>query len=116
MKGGKTMKASLFLLRDPRWLLGHFLGKLFYQERVDKDGNIVLPKKFFRNLNQKLMENGYSPPYIMTREECHSFWNRITNDEKFVGNRPDEYAAKSRGIIEFLPKFQTLYTPPPAHP
>lgn len=95
------MKLPTIVRRAQRYLFG----KLFYQERVDERGSIIPPKRFFSNLNQKIIESGYAPPWILTREECHNFWKSITNEEKFAGNRPGDYAAKSMGIFEFLHNF-----------
>ncbi len=101
------MRLSLFLWRAQRRLFGCHLGKLFYQGRIDKEGNIIPPKKFFRYFNQRLIERSYTPPWAMTKEECQWFWKSITNEEKFGGNKPAEYAVKSMGIIEFLHNFWT---------
>ena len=95
------MKLPTIVRKAQRYLLG----KIFYQGSVDELGNIIPPKRFFRNLNQKIIESGYAPPWILTREECQNFWKSITNEEEFAGNRPADYAAKSMGVVEFLHDF-----------
>lgn len=80
--------------------------KIFvYQGRLDSLDNFIHRKKIFSRFNQYLMENGYTPPWIITRQECLDFWRRITNDREFTGNRPNAYATKSPGIVQFLDQF-----------
>lgn len=84
--------------------IGKLLNKFIYQGRVDEDGQIVKPN-WFHSVNQRLMEGGFSPPWVMSQRKCLSFWSQINNEEQFKGNRPQDYAAKSRGIIDFLHTF-----------
>ncbi|MGH9367617.1 MAG: class I SAM-dependent methyltransferase [Thermoanaerobaculia bacterium] len=90
---------------NPRRLLFVCLGKLFYRDRVDGEGNIIRPKRFFTSLNQRLIEKGFTPPWIWSAEECHRFWASRQNNEESAGNRPVDYAAKEMGIIDFLDGF-----------
>ena len=101
----KTENARVPIVRA----LGVMLSKLFYQPLVDKEGNPISLRPFWGKLNRNLMENGYSPPWIMTRQECLYFWSSIPNSPEFSGNRPDEYAPKKIGIIKFLHEF---WSPP----
>lgn len=98
-----------FLWRASRKVFGGFLSKLFYQQRVDTNGEVIPPKKFLTVFNQRLVENGFVPPWVMTKDECQDFWASISNKEEYAGNRPDEYARKDKGIIEFLHNF---WSPP----
>lgn len=84
-----------------RW----FFGKIFFQARMDKKGNIASPKKIITNLNQCLIEKGYNLPWIWTKEECRSFWVSKKNEDKQDGNRPECYAKKPSGIVDFLCDF-----------
>jgi len=89
----------------PRRLLLICLGKLFYRQRVDTDGKILRPKRFLTSLNQWLIEEGFTPPWIWSTEECHSFWASLQNNEESAGNKPVDYADKAMGIITFLDRF-----------
>jgi SAM-dependent methyltransferase len=80
-------------------------GVIFYTPRVNKDGNVVAPLPIITNMNQRIIEAGLAPPWILTRKECLAFWSQIDNDPKWGGNRPSYYAAKSRGVIDFLHSF-----------
>ena len=84
-------------------LVGYSCGKLFYQERLDKNGN-PFRKRFFCELNQRLIENGYSLPWIRAREECLTYWRSCTN-ESVDGNKPSVYSHKPGGIVSFLSQF-----------
>ena len=76
-----------------------------YEGRGDRLRHPIHRRKIFSRLNQYLMENGYTPPWIITKQECLDFWRRITNDKKFVGNRPHDYAVKPPGIGQFFHQF-----------
>lgn len=78
---------------------------LIYQEQLDKFGNILSLKPFFGNLNQKLMEMGRSPFWIITQKECHNHWSNISNTSENSTNTPNFYAQKDEGIVKFLINF-----------
>jgi SAM-dependent methyltransferase len=84
----------------------------YFTKRVLTNSAILSPRRFFRNLDQKIIESGYTPPWILTREERLNFWKSITNEEEFAGNRPADYAAKSMGIVDFLHDFWTPWVGP----
>ena len=89
------------IYRIQRALLGSILSKLFYQSRVDGSGNPIMLKPFFGKINQKLMEKGFTVPWIMTREQCWAYWDSVFSDKKGV----QVYAKKPPGIIQFLHQF-----------
>ena len=111
MLGGMALagakNALRYIPKASKGGLSVILGKLFYQPLVDKDNNPVALRPFWGKLNQKLMENGYAVPWIMTRQQCLDYWSSISNSPEFSGNRPDEYASKPAGIIQFLHEFWT---------
>lgn len=41
------MDLLTFVMKAQRKFFSSTLGKLFYQQRLDKNGNIILPRKFF---------------------------------------------------------------------
>lgn len=81
--------------------LSKVLGKLFYQPRIDRKGNPVLLRPFFGEVNRKLMEGGYTAPWIMTRQQCWQRWNSTY----YTDDRPYEDALKPAGIVQFLHEF-----------
>ena len=99
------MNLSTFLWKAQRIFFGRYVGKLFYQPRVDKEGNPVRLRKFFGPINQRLMEAGKIVPWILTRQDCIDFWGSVSNDPKYTGNRPDRLARKPGGIVQFLYEF-----------
>lgn len=99
------MKLSTFLWKAQRKFFGRYVGKLFYQPRIDKQGNLVRLRKFFGPINQRLTEAGKNLPWILTGQECIDFWSSVCNDPKYAGLRPDEYASKPGGIVQFLHEF-----------
>jgi SAM-dependent methyltransferase len=99
------MRQGVLARMNARRLLLVCLGKLLYQQRVDTDGNVLRPKIFLTSFNQRLIENGFTPPWIWSLEECHSFWASLQNNQESAGNRPDDYAGKEMGIIDFLDRF-----------
>jgi len=101
------MNHKKFARITPRRVLSASLGRLFYQDRVDKDGNVTPPRPVLAELNRRLVERGFSPPWTMTKQECQDFWASRKNDEQSLGNRPVDYAIKDTGIINFLHSFWT---------
>lgn len=99
------MKLSTFLWKAQRKFFGRYVGKLFYQPRVNKQGNPVRLRRFFGSINQRLTEAGKNLPWILTGEECINFWSSICNDPKYATCRPDEEARKPGGIVQFLHEF-----------
>ena len=99
------MDLGTTLWRAQRKVFGRVLGAaFFYQPQVDRQQNPV-PLRRLGPVNQWLMERGCTPPWVMSRGEVHAFWSGISNDGRFAGNRPDEYAQKPQGIIHFLDDF-----------
>lgn len=99
------MSGRSFVKKAERRLFFHCLGKLFYQKRVDNEGNIVPPKRFFSALNQKVIESGWSPPWVITHEECKTLWGSTESIDGFPANRWAYYVDKDTGIVEFLHRF-----------
>ena len=99
------MKIANFVFKAQRKVFGEYMGKLFYQPRVDKYGNPLPLRKLFGRINQFLMENGYSPPWILTKQECYEFWSSTTDEEKFGGTRIGVITTKPPGIVQFLNEF-----------
>ena len=93
-----------FLWKLQRKVFGQYIGKMFYQHKVDSKGQVV-PLRRLGEINRWLMEQGCLAPWIFTKRECHEYWMRITNDERHAGNRPDEYATKPQEIFDFLQQF-----------
>jgi len=91
-----------FLWKALRALFGHALSKLFYQPRIDEKGEPTLLRPFFGEVNRKLMEKGYSAPWILAREQCLEFWSSISNAPRCTGNRPCAQVQKPGGIVLFL--------------
>jgi SAM-dependent methyltransferase len=54
-------------------------------------------------INQALIERGRTPPWVWSREQCERFWRASGNGTE--GNRPQDYAAKDRAIVDFLDRF-----------
>lgn len=104
MKNPKT-DLFAFLWKVQRRLFSGYAGRMFHQEMVDKKGNVIPLRKIFGDINQKIIEKGYTPPWLMTKNECLGFWASITNNARFAGNRPDEYAAKPSGITKLMHDF-----------
>lgn len=94
------MRYRAFLRKVPRALFGRFLSTIFYQPRIDEKGEPTLLRPFFGEVNRKLMEKGYTTPWILTREQCWKHW-----DSFYTGNKPYEYAQKPAGIVQFLHEF-----------
>jgi len=87
-----------------RRLWGYRVGNaLFFQPAVDKDGRAVKLQPLFGRLNQLIMERGWSPPWIMTKDECEAYWR--SRDNLSDGNRPSMFATKDLGIIRFMHGF-----------
>lgn len=75
---------------------------MFYQDRLDSDAKPRPLRPILGTLNQRLMEHGWTTPWIMTSAECREYWGQITNDLRFEGNRPEDYARKSTEVVRFL--------------
>lgn len=89
-----------------RSVWGYRLGRLlFFQPAVDRAGRPVRLRPILGRLNQLLMERGASPPWIMTPEECESYWR--SRDNLSTGNPPRLFAQKDTGVILFLHRFWT---------
>lgn len=95
------MKFLAFLRKARSALFWRVIGKIFYQPRIDKKGNPVSLRPFFGEMNRKLMEKGYTPPWIMTRAEC---WELHTMTP-YASNIAHEHTQKPAGIVEFLHEF-----------
>jgi len=80
------------------------LGKVFFQRQTDAFRQNTL-RRLIRKINQTFNERGYTPPWIYTKKECLEFWQSIDNKATSVGNRPEKYATKERGIVEVLHSF-----------
>ena len=94
-----------FLRKGTRAVCRVSLGKWFYQPRVDAQDNVVPLKPVLGPLNQWLTERGRTPPWLMTREECHAYWQTLTNEDPRVDNRPEAYAASPHRLGRFLREF-----------
>ena len=99
------------MLDVPRRLAGAALGPWFYQPRVDARGRIAPLKPVLGPINQWLMEQGANPPWIMTPQQCHAFWSRLSSETASI-NAPSRYAAKSPALIHFLHRFWTPHVRP----
>lgn len=88
-------------------------GALLFQPAVDEAGRAARLRPVVGPLNQYLMERGWAPPWIMTREECEAYWRSRDNDSD--GNRPSMFAAKDLGIIRFLHRFWSPEVAPTDH-
>ena len=79
---------------------------MYQDELYDRDGEPValgpLPRINVR-LNQSLIERGHTPPWVWSRGQCERYW-RASGDGS-EGNRPQDYAAKDRAIVDFLDGF-----------
>ena len=53
-------------------------------------------------LNKKLIEYGFTPWWVMTRNECKQYWKNVNNDERNRGNRPLDYFNKDIDSCLFL--------------
>jgi len=89
------------LWKVARTLFRRYIGKPFYQPRIDSKGNPVLLRPFFGEVNRKLMERGYTAPWIITREEC---WELYTSTP-YARRTAREMAQKPAGIVQFLHEF-----------
>jgi SAM-dependent methyltransferase len=78
-----------------------------YQDRLyDSNGEPVPLGPASRmkvRINQALIERGRTPPWVWSREQCERFWRASGNGTE--GNRPQDYAAKDRAIVDFLDRF-----------
>jgi hypothetical protein len=90
-----------------RSLLGPVVERVMYQDRLyDERGQPPALGSFQRmnlRLNQSLIENGRTPPWVWSREQCTRFW-RASGDGT-VGNRPQDYAKKDKAIVDVLDRF-----------
>ncbi len=62
-------------------------------------GSSIHQSRFHR----QLVENGISPPWIFTPDECLEYWRIQVNT--IGGNRPRDYATKDMGIMALLHEF-----------
>ncbi|PIQ83372.1 MAG: hypothetical protein COV75_07800 [Candidatus Omnitrophica bacterium CG11_big_fil_rev_8_21_14_0_20_63_9] len=81
------------------------LGPWLYQARVDADDNVLPLRPVVGPLTQWLIERGQTPPWLMTQEECHTYWKTLTSDDARTNNRPQDYADDSHRIGRFLHEF-----------
>ena len=90
-----------------RSLLGPVVERVLYQDRLyDERGEppeLGSLRRINLRVNQSLIENGHTPPWVWSREQCARYW-RASGDGA-VGNRPQDYANKSRAIVDVLDQF-----------
>lgn len=93
--------------KQVRALLGPVVERVLYQDRLYDDRGEPPELGFIRRvslrLNQSLIENGRTPPWVWSREQCERFW-RASGDGS-VGNRPQDYAGKNKAIVDTLDRF-----------
>jgi len=93
------------LIKIKKVIFEKIIGRIFYQRHTDslRKHNIF----FFciTKINQFLNENGCQVPWIMSPGECGFFWSHVDNQSKSDGNRPANYAEKSKSIVSFLNEF-----------
>lgn len=90
-----------------RSLLGPIVEQFLYQDKLyDQNGEPFVLGRVPRinlRLNQGLIERGHTPPWVWSREQCERYWRASGNGAE--GNRPQDYAAKDRAIVDFLDRF-----------
>lgn len=67
-------------------------------------GDLARPRgagRMLVSLNQRLFEQGHSPPWVFSRAECQSYWASPADPV----NQPSEYASKSVEIVDLLNSF-----------
>ncbi len=89
------MKRLTSLWKVRKALFRRYIGKAFNQPRIDSKGNPVLLRPFFGEINRKLMEKGYTTPWIITREECWEWYTTTL----YARNTAREMAQKPAGIV-----------------
>jgi SAM-dependent methyltransferase len=99
------MDVKTFFRKVHKRIFERGIGKIFYQSSFDHLASSHFPARLIRWFNQSLTEKGILPPWIYTKEECLLFWQSIDNASTSVGNRPAEYAGKSKTSIDFLDQF-----------
>ena len=84
---------------------------IFYQNRLDSEGNAFKPKGLHRiasEINQYIIENSYTPPWVWNADVCRMFWesdvNKLPNP-----NEPSHYHNKPKALIRFMQEFWKPY-------
>ncbi len=88
-------------LKSARGLLEH---TVFQLHRSDEQGASYIPRgraKLALALNRALIEHGMQAPWMWSAKRCQQYW--ATRERGGVdGNAPDNYAAKSTEIVDFM--------------
>ena len=88
-----------------KFFFERLIGKIFFQRHRESLKKMNPWARLIRRTNQFLNEKGCTPPWIYTKQECLNFWAQLDNKSSNTGNRPEKYAGKERGIIDFLHDF-----------
>lgn len=80
------------------------LGPIFYQSRLNSNGDIVSPRAIICDTHQKMVEQGIDLPWLMSEEQCSEFWSsRSSNDED--DNHTKTYSDKDLNIVNAMHEF-----------
>lgn len=74
-------------------------GLPFYQPRLDSKGAPVRARRLFTGLNQRLIESGFSVPWVWSSRQCQDYW--ASQDNETI-NSPAHYAAKDQLTGNFI--------------
>ncbi len=107
-RAGMFMKSHKSLLRRIHNSFFHrLIARSCFEVGQSYHDKPLLRQKIAVNVSQFLNEKGFQTPLILTKNECLEFWVSMGNASSSIGNRPEVYATKGRGIIDFLHTFWT---------